>query len=398
MLHARGAARATTIVALRAQDVSRDRRAARREAIRRGRSSSCSRRRRSRASVGVSAVRLDGAHEHRDRPGRRRRGRSHSRHRTRRIARQDRLQRPLRRISIRASAAQIAVCRSGAQRRLHRRAADGDHEQPQLRQPEAARGLLPVPRGGRGMGEACDALGTPVTGGNVSLYNENPRGAVLPDAGRSAWSASIESLAHITRAHFQHDGDAIVLLGEPTARARRQRVSRAHSRRRRRRAAAVRPRRRERALIDALLEAIQRRRGPSAHDCSDGGLAVALAECCIADRDAQLGARRSICRHWRELPTARAAVRRGAGARRRLDRHAGHACSRSRSKHGVPARRIGTVRRRSAALHDSRWRHALESRPLDTARATRITTRFRDHGRSATPERTAARQQSSTTV
>ena len=32
----------------------------------------------------------------------------------------------------------------------------------------------------RGMGEACDALGTPVTGGNVSLYNENPSGAVYP--------------------------------------------------------------------------------------------------------------------------------------------------------------------------------------------------------------------------
>ena len=39
--------------------------------------------------------------------------------------------------------------RGGAQRRLRRRAADGDHEQPQLRQPEAARGLLPAPRGGR---------------------------------------------------------------------------------------------------------------------------------------------------------------------------------------------------------------------------------------------------------
>ena len=47
---------------------------------------------------------------------------------------------------------------------------------------------------------------------------------------------------------------------------------------------------REKAVIDALLEAIQSGTISSAHDCSDGGLAVALAECCIANIDCQSGA------------------------------------------------------------------------------------------------------------
>src|SRR5262249_21565937 len=67
----------------------------------------------------------------------------------------------------------------------------------------------------RGMGDACTALGTPVTGGNVSLYNENPGGAVYPTPVIGMVSL-IDSTSHITRSHFQGEGDAIVLLGDPT--------------------------------------------------------------------------------------------------------------------------------------------------------------------------------------
>src|SRR6516162_6213430 len=67
----------------------------------------------------------------------------------------------------------------------------------------------------RGMGEACSALGTPVTGGNVSLYNENPGGAVHPTP-VIGMVGLVESLAHVTRAPFRDEGDAIVLLGSPT--------------------------------------------------------------------------------------------------------------------------------------------------------------------------------------
>src|SRR5512142_2401162 len=54
----------------------------------------------------------------------------------------------------------------------------------------------------RGMGEACDALGTPVTGGNVSLYNESPVSAVYPTP-VIGMVGVIEHTAHITRAHFE---------------------------------------------------------------------------------------------------------------------------------------------------------------------------------------------------
>src|SRR5438067_1170346 len=67
-----------------------------------------------------------------------------------------------------------------------------------------------------GMAEACEALGTPVTGGNVSLYNENPSGAVFPTP-VIGMVGLIDDLDRITRAHFSTEGDAVVLLGTPTA-------------------------------------------------------------------------------------------------------------------------------------------------------------------------------------
>src|SRR3954464_12765904 len=65
------------------------------------------------------------------------------------------------------------------------------------------------------MGEAWEALGTPVTGGNVSLYNENPGGAVFPTP-VIGMVGLIDDLDRITRANFSAEGDAVVLLGNPT--------------------------------------------------------------------------------------------------------------------------------------------------------------------------------------
>src|SRR6185437_6701952 len=140
----------------------------------------------------------------------------------------------------------------------------------------------------RGMADACTALGTPVTGGNVSLYNENPTGAVYPTP-VIGMVGLIDSLAQITRSAFQDERDAIVLLGEPTAElGASEYLARIHGL-----VAGAPPACRpdeERALIDAVLEAIEGGVVDSAHDCSDGGLAVALAECCIMHRSMQLGA------------------------------------------------------------------------------------------------------------
>jgi phosphoribosylformylglycinamidine synthase len=150
-----------------------------------------------------------------------------------------------------------------------------------------------------GMAEACEALGTPVTGGNVSLYNENPGGAVFPTP-VIGMVGLIDDLDHITRSNFSVEGDTVVLLGTMTAEiGASEYLSRVH-----RTVAGAPPRcdlKRERQLIDALLAAIQAGVVRSAHDCSDGGLAVAVAECCIIDRNHPLGARIDLA-SFSELP------------------------------------------------------------------------------------------------
>jgi len=191
----------------------------------------------------------------------------------------------------------------------------------------------------RGMGEACIALGTPVTGGNVSLYNENPGGAVYPTP-VIGMIGLIDSTSHITRSHFRNEHDTIVLLGEPTAElGASEYLARVHGI-----VAGAPPAcdlEAERRLIEALLETIRGGAAESAHDCSDGGLAVALAECCIMDRGAQFGATVDLSA-WRELPD-RAVLFGEAQARVVLSTHVPDSVLAIAKKHGVPARVIGKV-------------------------------------------------------
>jgi phosphoribosylformylglycinamidine synthase len=139
-----------------------------------------------------------------------------------------------------------------------------------------------------GMGEACRTLGTPVTGGNVSLYNESPSGAVYPTP-VIGMVGLIDDISRVTRASFRQDGDAILLLGDIGAElGGSEYLATIHDT-----VAGPPPAcdlEREKAVIDALLEAIRADVVSSAHDCSDGGIGVALAECCIANLDQQSGA------------------------------------------------------------------------------------------------------------
>jgi phosphoribosylformylglycinamidine synthase len=201
----------------------------------------------------------------------------------------------------------------------------------------------------RGMKEACEALGTPVTGGNVSLYNENPRGAVFPTP-VIGMIGLVDSVEHVTRAGFQDEHDTIVLLGEPTAHiGASEYLARIHG------VTAGSPPPcdldAEKALIEALLESIQGGVVNSAHDCADGGLAVALAECCIMDRNAQRGAKIDLS-HWKELP-ARAVLFGEAQARAVLSTTMPDTVLSIAKKHGVPARIIGQVGALGAPLHIS---------------------------------------------
>ncbi|HEX5581805.1 MAG TPA: phosphoribosylformylglycinamidine synthase subunit PurL, partial [Gemmatimonadaceae bacterium] len=190
-----------------------------------------------------------------------------------------------------------------------------------------------------GMGEACTALETPVTGGNVSLYNESPTGAVYPTP-VVGMVGVVEQLEHVTPAAFQAAGDAIVLLGENTDElGGSEYLARIHD------LVAGEPPRcdldAERRLIDALLEAIAAGAVRSAHDCSDGGLGVALAECAMMDRERAHGAAVDLSA-WAGLPL-RALLFGEAQGRIVVSTPDPDAVLAIAARHGVPAHRIGTV-------------------------------------------------------
>jgi len=191
-----------------------------------------------------------------------------------------------------------------------------------------------------GMAEACTALGTPVTGGNVSLYNENPSGAVYPTP-VIGMVGLVESLAHVTRSAFSTAGDTIVLLGDNTAEiGGSEYLQRIHD------TVAGHPPRcdltAERKLIDALLEAIREGAVRSAHDTADGGLAVALAECVMMDRACATGAEVDLGK-WSSLPL-RALLFGEAQGRVVVSTPDPQAVLATAARHGVPASTIGTVK------------------------------------------------------
>src|SRR5881394_392635 len=156
-----------------------------------------------------------------------------------------------------------------------------------------------------GIAEACRAIGTPVTGGNVSLYNESPAGVVDPTP-TIGMVGLIDEEEHITTQWFKYEGDTIILVGafintmaagadpggEKTGHDKEAEVSApgyslggsrylkvCHG-------LKVGPPPRvdlayEIKIQNAMRALIREGVVKSAHDCSEGGLAVALAECCF---------------------------------------------------------------------------------------------------------------------
>jgi phosphoribosylformylglycinamidine synthase subunit PurL len=191
----------------------------------------------------------------------------------------------------------------------------------------------------RGIGEACRALSTPVTGGNVSLYNENPTGAVFPTPTIGMVGVA-ESVDHVTPAMFTTADDTIVLLGQPTDElGGSEYLARVHGI-----VGGPPPRcdlEAEKKLIEALLESIQDAHVHSAHDVSDGGFAVALAESCIANRDAQFGANVDLST-FKAIPS-RALLFGEGQARVIVSTASPEKVAAIASKHGVMATVIGKV-------------------------------------------------------
>ena len=141
----------------------------------------------------------------------------------------------------------------------------------------------------RGIGAACAALGAPITGGNVSLYNETDGQPIFPTP-ILAVVGLVEDAARILRRSFVEDGDLVYLLGDTGDDIGGSEYLRTiHGR------IAGRPPKldldAERRLHALLAEGAAKGVLRSAHDCSDGGLAVALAECCFAGEEPGRGAR-----------------------------------------------------------------------------------------------------------
>ncbi|UCC67641.1 MAG: phosphoribosylformylglycinamidine synthase subunit PurL, partial [Armatimonadota bacterium] len=137
-----------------------------------------------------------------------------------------------------------------------------------------------------GLADACREFGLPVVSGNVSFYNETPNTAVYPTPVLGVIGVLDDVRRHCT-VGFKRAGDVVLLLGETHEDlGGTEYLKRIHGQ------VTGRPPRldldREKKVQAACLAAVREGVAASAHDCSDGGLAVALAESCIGG---QVGAK-----------------------------------------------------------------------------------------------------------
>ena len=130
-----------------------------------------------------------------------------------------------------------------------------------------------------GIAEACRAFGTPVTGGNVSLYNESPAGVVDPTP-TIAMVGLVDKEKHITTQWFKKDGDAILLIGEIGNEIGGSQFLKIYHGRKQGPPPVV-DLAHEIKIQNAVRDLIREGLVKSAHDCSEGGFAVTLAECCF---------------------------------------------------------------------------------------------------------------------
>jgi phosphoribosylformylglycinamidine synthase II len=137
-----------------------------------------------------------------------------------------------------------------------------------------------------GMSEACRAFQTPVVSGNVSFYNETEGRGILPTP-VIGMVGLVEDVRRVIQHGFKATGDLIALLGTTNddlsiseyaatieGRTTDEMIQMGR--------VPVLDLERERAVQEVCLQAAESGLLRSAHDCSDGGLAVALAECCFS--------------------------------------------------------------------------------------------------------------------
>ncbi len=139
----------------------------------------------------------------------------------------------------------------------------------------------------RGMSDACLKFETPVTGGNVSFYNESPKGAIYPTP-TIGMLGIIEDQKKVISSFFKNEGDLIYLLGENCSEIGGSEYLKTIHGIISGNAPIVNLDV-EFKLYNCVLSLADKKLLQSAHDCSDGGLSVALAEACFIQNDNNLG-------------------------------------------------------------------------------------------------------------
>lgn len=143
-----------------------------------------------------------------------------------------------------------------------------------------------------GMGEACKFFNTPVTGGNVSFYNESPDAAVYPTP-VIGMIGLIEKIENITTSFFKNENDLIYVLGEDYEELGGSEYLKIIFNK----VAGDSPQidlKKEKILHNVVLNLIENNLINSAHDISEGGIISSLAECCIINEENPVGAQINI--------------------------------------------------------------------------------------------------------
>ena len=148
--------------------------------------------------------------------------------------------------------------------------------------PEKPEIFWQIEKAADGISEACNVLSTPVIGGNVSLYNESNGSAIYPTP-VIGMVGLIEDTEHITTQHFKAAGDLIYVIGETFPEFAGSELQKLTEGKIYGKAPAI-DLEVEQSRQKALLKAIRTGLVQSAHDVSEGGIGVALAESVISSQ------------------------------------------------------------------------------------------------------------------
>jgi phosphoribosylformylglycinamidine synthase len=144
----------------------------------------------------------------------------------------------------------------------------------------------------RGIGDACRTLNTPVTGGNVSFYNESRDYAVYPTP-VIGMMGLIEDVKEVMTSYFKNEGDVVAIVSRQTEEQSYDGLGGSEYLKQVHNIIAgdapdIDPSF-EKKLYDAALEMIRKGLIKSAHDIADGGFAVAIAESCLMNKKNIIG-------------------------------------------------------------------------------------------------------------